>query len=108
MKNNQVDIKQVSISSYSDLSKLSNRVNFVHFRKFVSKKILEKVLIDCPNLDMISFSKYAFSRCNEKILEQIQQKGVKLKISLKDSGRPNLVERIHPDNHILWQGNEVW
>ena len=106
MKINKVDIKQVSISSYSDLSKLSKRVNKIHFRKFISKKILRKVLINCPNLDMISFSKYAFSRCNEKILEQIQQRGVKLKISLKDSGRPNLVERIHPYNDVLWQGNE--
>ena len=90
--------KHSSISSYSDLSKLSHSVKFVHFRKFVSKKIIKKVLSECPNLVEISFSNYAYKRCNDDILKFINKEGVNLLISSRRAGRPNIIEKIHIDS----------
>ena len=79
------------ISSYSDLSKLSQKVKSVHFRKFVSRKLLEIILEKCPRLESISLSKYAHGRLH---FDFLKYKRVKIIISGKSSGRPNLVENI--------------
>ena len=90
--------KHSSISSYSDLSKLSHSVKFIHFRKFVSKKIIKKILSECPNLVEISFSSYAYKRCNDEILKCIYGEGVNLSVSSRKAGRPNMIEKIHVDS----------
>lgn len=79
------------LSSYSDLSKLSSKVKIIHFRKFVSKKILILSLEKCPKLRMISASKYASKRLNSNILKLILNKQIELRIS-QERGRPNILK----------------
>ena len=85
--------KHISISSYSDLLKLSPRIKSVHFRKFVSRNILKKVLSVCLNLERISFSRYAFSRCDSNFIEELLEMGVSIGVSRRNAGRPNLIEK---------------
>jgi len=85
-----VNAKQLVISSYSDLSKLSPKIRHIHFRKFVSKKILDKIKKSCPELGKISFSSSAAKRlqsCSSSI-----PSGAKIQILERKSGRPNLIE----------------
>jgi len=86
-----VNVKHVSISSYSDLSKLSSFVKIVHFRKFLNRNILQKVLDRCSNLEKISVSKYVFNRCDPDFIEKISKDGLNVERSV---GRPNLIERL--------------
>ena len=79
------------LSSYSDVSKLSSDVKVVHFRKFVSKRILEMVMVKCSDLEEISLSKYASKRLNGKCLRLLSKNKVSVKISLI-IGRPNVLE----------------
>jgi len=69
-------------------------VKFVHFRKFVSRNILEKVLEICSDLEKISFSRYAFSRCDHDFIKELSQNGLDIDISKRSVGRPNLIERL--------------
>lgn len=61
----------------------------------MSKRIIEKVLSECPNLVEISFSNYSYKRCNDEILECINREGINLSISSRKVGRPNIIEKIH-------------
>jgi len=89
------------ISSYSDLLKLSSGIKIVHFRKFVSKRILKIVLEECSDLKVISLSKYASKRLNSNILKLILSKNIEL-IILFDKGRPNnLKQRLYYYNVVL-------
>ena len=85
-----MNVGHVVISSYSDLSKLSQKVKSVHFRKFVSRKLLEIILKQCPKLESISFSRYAHGRLHSDFLKH---KIIRVEISSKSPGRPNLVEK---------------
>jgi len=98
-----VNQKHISISSYSDLSRLSPSVKFIHFRKFVSKKIIKKVLCECPKLVTVSFSMYAFRRCNDEILNRIYKEGIKLSISQKRPGRPSMIEKLSSSSSITFR-----
>jgi hypothetical protein len=89
-----VSVKQVVVSSYSDLSKLSPEVKHVHFRKFISKKLLEEVLCKFKKVEKISISRYAFSRCSTKLIEIANNK-LELEISERSVGRPNLIEKLY-------------
>ena len=82
-----------SVSSYSDVGSVSPSVSEIHFRKFLNRKILLKILEKCWCLNKISISKSAYSRCDKKILDIIKQKGIKIKIS-RGRGRPNMMEMI--------------
>lgn len=85
-----MNAKQLVISSYSDLSELSPKIKHIHFRKFVSKKILNEVRENCPNLDKISFSSSAAKRLqNYSFLIPAK---AEIKILERKSGRPNLIE----------------
>lgn len=90
MNRGLVNVKHVVISSYSDLSKLSSKIKLIHFRKFVSKKLLKIILNKCPRLERISLSRYAYKRFNSNLLKS---KNIEIRIS-KNVGRPNLVEVI--------------
>lgn len=85
--------KQVVISSYSDLSKLAPNIRKVHFRKFISKKLLDKVLLQCPKMKNVSFSNYASKRLNDQLISFIIKKELKIEHSNSDVGRPNLLEK---------------
>jgi hypothetical protein len=78
------------ISSYSDVSKLSSSVKIIHFRKFVSSKLFRIVLEECPNLMLVSMSKYASKRLSSSILEIILKRQIELSVS-EFKGRPNLL-----------------
>ncbi|MBS3052129.1 MAG: hypothetical protein J4428_02040 [Candidatus Aenigmarchaeota archaeon] len=88
-----MNAKQVSISSYSDLEKLSPNIKIVHFRKFLNKKLIEKVLLKCPNIKKISCSKSAFRR-NSGGFGFLEFSNIQLSVSEKDRGRPNLLEKM--------------
>jgi len=88
-----VNAKQYSISSYSDLSKISSESKVIHFRKFLSKIMIVKVLSNFKNLKSISFSKYAYRRCNKDILELIEEQGVNI-IIRESKGRPSKLEKM--------------
>ena len=84
--------KLVVISSYSDLSRLIPGIRKVHFRKFISRKLLEDVLLRCPKLKYISVSRYASKRVY-KFLSYVADKGLNIEYSNSNSGRPNLLIR---------------
>ncbi len=85
-----MDVKLV-VSSYSDLSKLSSNIVCVHFRKFVSKRLLDKVLKSCPKLKKISLSMYAARRL-DCFSSYLSGKGLLIEFSKRGSGRPNSIE----------------
>jgi hypothetical protein len=85
-----VNAKQLVISSYSDLSELSPKIKNIHFRKFVSKKMLNTIKESCPELDRISFSSSAAKRlqhCSSSLPTKAE-----IQILARKSGRPNLIE----------------
>lgn len=88
-----MNVKQVSVSSYSDLQKLSPHAKSVHFRKFVSKKLLECVLSKCPNVKKISFSKTVFDK-NLVLLNSFKLVEVQFTVSNRERGRPNIIEKM--------------
>jgi len=79
------------ISSYSDVLKLSSKIRIVHFRKFVSKKLLKMVFEICPRLEKVSFSKYASKRIPIKMVPIIVE-------IYSARGRPNALR--YPDSSI--------
>jgi hypothetical protein len=81
---------RVVISSYNDLKKIQ-RAKSIHFRKFLSKKLLLKVLEIEPNLREISLSNYAFKRLSKKCLEVLSSYNIIIKVSYS-VGRPSLLE----------------
>ncbi len=86
--------KQLVISSYSDLSKASPSINKIHFRKFIGRKLLERVLSSCPNAKSISVSSYAYRRLDDALLSFIRNRKLVLRISDHSPGRPNLLRRM--------------
>jgi Ran GTPase-activating protein (RanGAP) involved in mRNA processing and transport len=89
-----VNVKQLSISSYSDISKLSSETRTIHFRKFVSRKLLRIILKSCENLEKVSLSKYALQKCNPEIIDYLSKRGVAIQVSDRGIGRPSLLEKI--------------
>ncbi|MFH1228935.1 MAG: hypothetical protein V1678_00735 [Candidatus Aenigmatarchaeota archaeon] len=80
------------ISSYSDVSKLSSKIRMVHFRKFLSSRMLDIALKRCPNLEMVSLSVYASKRLNSNIYKLMFNRNIELKIS-RHVGRPSVLEQ---------------
>ena len=85
------DKHRAVISSYSDLSRISSNVKIIHFRKFVSKRILNLILNKCPNLKKISLSNYASKRLNHKCMNILSENKIVIKIS-SNRGRPSILE----------------
>ncbi len=85
--------KLVVLSSYADLSRISASIRKVHFRKFISRKLLDEILLYCPNLKEISVSGSAAKRVNDKLVSYIADKGLKVAYTDSSSGRPNLLMR---------------
>jgi len=88
-----VNLKRVVISSYSDLKKIHRSVRVIHFRKFASKKVIKKVLIECPKLEIISLSRFANKRYGSSIIKLLQKSNIKLIVSNRKQGRPSMLER---------------
>jgi len=80
-----VSAKHLVISSYSDLSKLHSKIKHVHFRKFISKKLLKIVVEKCPKLELISVSPYSYKRLKFDCMFPVGA-------SKKSSGRPSFIE----------------
>ncbi len=96
-----MNYKQEVISSYSDLYKISSNVKIIHFRKFISRKLLRIVIEKCPNLEIISISRYASKRLNSNISKIILSRKIELIVSF-EIGRPNnLKQRLYNYNVIL-------
>lgn len=85
--------KQLVISSYYDLEKISPSVKKIHFRKFISKRAIFKILTICDNIEVISLSNYAYRRNIKDIMQLIEQKRINI-IIRSSKGRPNLLERV--------------
>ena len=81
------------ISSYSDLDRISPMIKSIHFRKFLSKRLIKNVFKRCVKVKVISVSKYAYMRCDKNILGLIEKQGVKI-IVRQNIGRPNILERV--------------
>ena len=81
------NVKQLVISSYSDLDKASHSVRKIHFRKFVSKKLLEQLLLSCPELREVSFSRSAYSRLNG-LGQELAMRGISVSVIQRPAGRP--------------------
>jgi len=88
------------LSSYSDLSNISSSIRIIHFRKFISKRILKIILESCPSLIVISISKYASKRLNPNILNLISDKGIELRIC-SERGRPNMLRNINVNYKLI-------
>lgn len=91
------------VSSYADIPKLSPDVSSVHFRKFVSKRLLRIVLKKCPNLKKISFSRYAYERLKN------EPESIPILIS-NGRGRPSIIEILWPSQGFKKQkgGEKRW
>ena len=68
----------------------------MHFRKFVSERILKEVLSKCPDLKVISMSAYAKRRCKKSILRLIKSNGIRV-ILRSCRGRPSFLEKCLED-----------
>lgn len=63
------------------------KINQVHFRKHISKKLLLRIINSCPNLQKISVSKSASKRISEEMFEILERENISILIS-KNLGRP--------------------
>ncbi len=82
--------QRIVISSYSDVRNLSPDVSVVHFRKFISEKLLTNVFKKSPRVKIICLSKYAAKR-SKQIISKIPKKIVV--IISKEKGRPSSIEK---------------
>ncbi len=83
----------LSISGYKDLDSVNSSVQRIHFRKFVSSRLIKQVLELAPKLRVVSFSKYAVSRAKEADLEYLKQNRIRVRVSNR-VGRPNIIEMV--------------
>lgn len=89
-----MNVKHLSISSYKDLEKISQKVKIIHFRKFASEKIVKWVLENHSHIKKFSFSNYAYSRSDSGIFDLIQENNIEVIVRNRSPGRPNLLEAI--------------
>ncbi len=87
-----VGISKAVVSSYSDLYSISPDVKEIHFRKFVSKNLLELVVEKFSNLERITMSESAYQRLNSNMLYIVEKNKLKIEVSTC-IGRPSLLER---------------
>ncbi|MEM5777708.1 MAG: hypothetical protein QXJ06_04670 [Candidatus Aenigmatarchaeota archaeon] len=83
-----MNVKQVSISSYSDISKLDNKTNIVHLRKFASKKLIKNIVERCHNLQLITMPEKLYLKS-----KWIEKYGIAISISKKGFGRQSILEK---------------
>jgi hypothetical protein len=76
-------------------------VRHVHFRKFVSEKMLKKIL-ELSSVRSISLSKYCCNRSNSKLLDRLRKRGIKIFVR-KCPGRPSNLERF-----IVFREKNKW
>ncbi len=87
-----IGISRAVISSYSDLYSISPEAREIHFRKFVSKNLLEKTIERFSKLERITMSESAFNRLNSDMLYIVEKNKLKIEVS-SCIGRPSLLER---------------
>ena len=79
------------ISSSGDLFSISPQVSVVHFRKFLSKKLIFDLLERCDKIKKIIVSKSAYSRCDKKCIDVLEASGINVLVS-KNRGRPSCLD----------------
>jgi hypothetical protein len=86
-------LERISVSGYSDLSQLSPSISHLHFRKFLSKRLIMESLNMCQSLESVSLSRHALVNCNPDCLEVLSVMGLEIMVSERSEGRPNLLEK---------------
>lgn len=86
-------LERISVSGYSDLSRLSGRESHIHFRKFLSKRLIIESLKLCDSLESVSLSRYALYRCGPDCIGILSGMGLSVMVSERNGGRPNLLEK---------------
>ncbi|MBU5688001.1 MAG: hypothetical protein KQA41_01445 [Candidatus Aenigmarchaeota archaeon] len=84
-----MNVKQVSISSYSDISKLDDKTKIVHLRKFASKKLIKIIIQKCCNLQLITMPEKLYFKSR-----WIEKYGIAVSISKKGFGRQSMLEKM--------------
>ena len=84
-----MNAKQVSISSYSDISRLDPTVQIVHLRKFVSKRLIKEIFKRCPGIKLITLPEKLYSRSS-----WLKEYGVEVAISKRGFGRQSMLEKM--------------
>ena len=79
------------ISSSGDLFLISPKVSVIHFRKFLSKKLVFDLFEKCNRVERIVISKSAYSRCDRKCIEVLEASGINVLVS-KNRGRPSCLD----------------
>ncbi|MCD6403093.1 MAG: hypothetical protein J7K98_02060 [Candidatus Aenigmarchaeota archaeon] len=85
--------KHIVISTSKDLEKINERTKFVHFRKYISSKLLEEVIRRSKRIVCISLSTSSLKKWNKKLEEIVKNRGIKV-VVLKRYGRPNYLEKM--------------
>lgn len=63
-------------------------VRAVHFRRYISKKILAKVLSSCPNLEQISLSKSASRRLSKEMIKELYSRCISILVFSNKGRKP--------------------
>jgi hypothetical protein len=84
-----VNVKQVTISSYSDICKLHKNTEIVHLRKFASRRIIKKIVESCPKIKLITLPEKLFLKS-----QWIKEYGINISISKKGLGRQSMLEKM--------------
>jgi len=84
--------KHITISSRSDLSKISQYTKSIHFRKFLSRRIVNDIL-NHRNVEFMSINRHIANKY-QKILDEFKYKEIKIKILKRGRGRPSLIENV--------------
>ena len=87
-----VGISKAVVSSYSDLDQISSQAKEIHFRKFVSQPLLDKVLEQFSDLERITMSESAYKRMSPRMIYKVQESKLQIRVSSL-IGRPSLLER---------------
>jgi len=87
-----VGISKAVVSSYCDLDSISLKVEEIHFRKFISKPLLELVLQRFLDLKRITMSESAYKRMSPRMIYKVKKSKLQIRVSTL-IGRPNILER---------------
>ena len=79
------------VSSSGDLFSVSPKVSVIHFRKFLSKRLVFDLLKRCDKIERIIVSKSAYSRCDKECIEVLEARGINVLVS-KNRGRPSCLD----------------
>ncbi len=83
--------KKAVISSLSDICELSPDSSIIHFRKFLSKKLVLDIFERCFGIQKVLISKSAYFRCDEECIQFLESRGIEIVVS-DSRGRPSFLE----------------